>query len=94
MQEPGLSRGKMHATHFFFTTPRHSRESSPSQMKQRTSTDAWTTAQRGALAAGLCERQCSDGAWAGVQPDSCEDDPLVATSFALRALTTIRSATA
>jgi len=55
---------------------------------------AWTTAQRGALAAGLCERQCSDGAWAGVQPDSCEDDPLVATSFALRALTTIRSATA
>jgi hypothetical protein len=46
----------------------------------------WITAQRNALRADLTQRQRPDGAWSGAQPDSCEDDPLVATSFALRAL--------
>jgi hypothetical protein len=46
----------------------------------------WISAERDALVSTLKKRQRSDGSWSGSQPDSCEDDPLVATSFALRAL--------
>jgi hypothetical protein len=46
----------------------------------------WINAQRHALFSTLAKRQRADGSWSGSQPDSCEDDPLVATSFALRAL--------
>ena len=46
----------------------------------------WIRAQRDALISGLQKRQRPDGSWNGAQPDSCEDDPIVATSFALRAL--------
>jgi hypothetical protein len=46
----------------------------------------WINAQRDALRSTLEKRQRPDGSWSGAQPDSCEDDPIVATSFALRAL--------
>jgi hypothetical protein len=39
-----------------------------------------------ALAAGLRALQGSDGSWTGLAPDSCEDEPLLATAFAVRAL--------
>lgn len=39
-----------------------------------------------ALTDELIARQASDGSWQGAASASCEDDPLLATSFALRAL--------
>ncbi len=38
------------------------------------------------LADDLIARQAGDGSWQGAAPASCEDDPLLATAFALRAL--------
>ncbi|MEA3212954.1 MAG: hypothetical protein QOE70_6011 [Chthoniobacter sp.] len=46
----------------------------------------WAAGQRRALTADLLTAQHSDGAWSGACPDSFEDDPLVATAFAVRAL--------
>ncbi len=46
----------------------------------------WATAQRHALTADLLARQNSDGSWTGNCPHSFEDDSLVATAFATRAL--------
>ena len=48
--------------------------------------DAWAGAQRRALTADLLAAQSPDGSWAGARPHSFEDEPLVATAFALRAL--------
>jgi hypothetical protein len=50
----------------------------------------WAAEQSRALASDLISRQNSDGSWVGPYPDSCEDDPLVATTFALRALVRVR----
>lgn len=38
------------------------------------------------LAEALSAVQAPDGSWAGLVPDSCEDEPLLATAFAVRAL--------
>ena len=46
----------------------------------------WVRQQKEKLAAGLISRQETSGAWMGATPDSCEDEPLIATAFALRAL--------
>jgi hypothetical protein len=48
--------------------------------------DSWATSQMRLLQRELISRQQRDGSWTGTAPDSCEDDPLVATAFALRAL--------
>lgn len=50
----------------------------------------WAHRQREKLAADLSTRQEPTGAWIGPVPDSCEDDPLVATAFALKALGCLR----
>jgi hypothetical protein len=42
------------------------------------------------LANDLATRQSREGWWRGSAPDSCEDEPLVATAFALRALALCR----
>lgn len=47
---------------------------------------AWAQDQRCALTIDLIATQRSDGAWSGACPDSFEDEPLVATAFAVRAL--------
>lgn len=47
--------------------------------------DAWARERTRSLRAHLSARQQPDGSWSGQAPDSCEDDPLVATAFALRA---------
>ena len=39
-----------------------------------------------ALATEVIARQAGDGSWQGAAPASCEDDPVLATAFALRAL--------
>jgi hypothetical protein len=48
--------------------------------------NAWANKQRCALTIDLIAAQRSDGAWSGACPHSFEDDPLVATAFAVRAL--------
>ena len=48
--------------------------------------DASDAARQRALAAEIIALQTGDGSWQGMAPASCEDDPLLATSFALRAL--------
>jgi len=48
--------------------------------------EAWVTASQRKLHEALCAAQAGDGSWQGDAPDSCEDEPLLATSFALRAL--------
>jgi len=53
---------------------------------------AWAVTQRHLLASGLIERQREDGAWEGKAPNSCEDDPLLATAFGVRALSRIAAA--
>ena len=44
----------------------------------------WTVGQRQALTTDLLVSQNPDGSWAGICPDSFEDDPLIATAFAMR----------
>ena len=46
----------------------------------------WAVSQRQALTADLLGTQKADGSWAGTRPASFEDEPLIATAFALRAL--------
>ncbi len=46
----------------------------------------WAVAQRRVLTADLLACQGRDGSWTGECPDSFEDDPIVATAFAVRAL--------
>lgn len=48
----------------------------------------WTRPARRALESGLAAQQKPDGSWANSDPESCEDDPLIATAFALQALRT------
>ena len=48
--------------------------------------DASTAAQQRALAEEVIACQAADGSWQGAAPASCEDDPLLATAFALRTL--------
>jgi hypothetical protein len=43
------------------------------------------------LALGLCARQEANGSWVGEAPESCEDDAIVATAFAIRTLTRLES---
>jgi hypothetical protein len=52
---------------------------------------AWAAAQRRRLASDLVARQREDGAWEGMASDSCEDDPILATAFGIRALARIRT---
>ena len=47
----------------------------------------WALNRRHSLAVNLVARQSPDGSWQGEAPNSCEDEPLLATAFALRALT-------
>jgi hypothetical protein len=47
---------------------------------------AWAAIQARALNADLIKLQGADGSWMGRYPDSCEDDSLLATAFAIRAL--------
>jgi hypothetical protein len=47
---------------------------------------SWVAQQKRALTSDLLARQESDGSWTGKCPRSFEDDPLVATAFAMRAL--------
>jgi hypothetical protein len=47
----------------------------------------WAVDALHALRLELPSSQSSDGSWQGAAPDSCEDEPLLATAFALRALT-------
>lgn len=47
----------------------------------------WVREQRAMLSASLLARQAADGRWSNPEPDSFEDDPVLATAFALRALT-------
>jgi hypothetical protein len=53
------------------------------------SEQAWASAQGSVLANDLIARQARDGSWAGRSPDSCEDDSILATAFAVRALARI-----
>jgi rhamnogalacturonyl hydrolase YesR len=46
----------------------------------------WVRKLRAALSAKLIARQWEEGSWQGSAPDSCEDEPLLASAFALRAL--------
>ena len=52
-----------------------------------TPTADWKHTSRRRLHEALSAAQASDGSWQGTAPDSCEDEPLLATAFALRALT-------
>ena len=46
----------------------------------------WSRTMRKTLSSALLTKQDSDGAWQGLAPDSCEDEPLLASALALRAL--------
>lgn len=46
----------------------------------------WMHRLRAAITAELIARQSDEGSWAGFAPDSCEDEPLLATAFALHTL--------
>jgi hypothetical protein len=48
--------------------------------------DGWGRTLRETLIHGLLEAQSDDGSWQGLAPDSCEDEPLLASAFAVRAL--------
>ena len=50
------------------------------------SLEEWSISQREALTADLLALHRSDDSWRGACADSFEDDPLIATSFAMRAL--------
>ncbi|MEP6671963.1 MAG: hypothetical protein ABJF10_22565 [Chthoniobacter sp.] len=47
---------------------------------------SWSRTLRGSMTSALVTKQGHDGAWQGLAPDSCEDEPLLASAFALRAL--------
>lgn len=49
-------------------------------------TEPWAAAQRQRLGDGIVALQTPDGSWQGAAPDSCEDEPMLATVFAVRAL--------
>lgn len=46
----------------------------------------WIRRLRASMSAELITRQSDAGSWRGFAPDSCEDEPLLASAFALRAL--------
>lgn len=47
---------------------------------------SWAHDQARQLIRDLEQRQNADGSWTGAYADSCEDDPVLATAFAVRAL--------
>lgn len=49
-------------------------------------TSGWVRRLRVSLVLELENLQAEDGSWQGLAPDSCEDEPALATAFALRAL--------
>src|SRR4030095_5883465 len=51
----------------------------------------WATRQGKALAHDVVQRQDDDGSCRGCTPDSCEDDAILATAFAVRALVRVRA---
>jgi hypothetical protein len=51
----------------------------------------WANALRNSLVTGLLAKQADDGSWQGLAPDSCEDEPLLATAFAARSLALLTS---
>jgi hypothetical protein len=46
----------------------------------------WSRRLRASIFSELETRQSDDGSWQGLAPDSCEDEPVLATAFALRTL--------
>ncbi len=48
--------------------------------------EPWATDRRHVLAAGLAKAKAADGSWSNADPESCEDDAIVATAFAVSAL--------
>ncbi len=46
----------------------------------------WARTLSESMTSALATKQGSDGAWQGWAPDSCEDEPLLASAFALRTL--------
>jgi len=46
----------------------------------------WSRTLRGSITSSLVTQQGGDGEWQGLAPDSCEDEPLLASAFALRTL--------
>ncbi len=48
--------------------------------------DEWARRLGESVATALIDRQGQDGSWQGTAPDSCEDEPLLASAFAMRAL--------
>lgn len=48
--------------------------------------DHWLHTLRQTLVDTLLARQGDDGSWQGSAPDSCEDEPLLASAFAMRAM--------
>jgi hypothetical protein len=49
-------------------------------------TEPWAAEQQQLLRGGIAARQAPDGSWQGAAPESCEDETLLATAFAVRAL--------
>ncbi len=51
--------------------------------------DHWAGEQRAHLTADLLERQLPDGSWRNPYPESFEDEPIIATACAVRALSCV-----
>ena len=56
------------------------------EVLRRQQSQSWVSVWRANLWRGLIRMQGSNGAWANADAESCEDDPIVATAFALHAL--------
>jgi hypothetical protein len=50
------------------------------------SSGGWARRLSESVTTALIDSQGYDGAWQGTAPDSCEDEPLLASAFAMRAL--------
>jgi hypothetical protein len=48
--------------------------------------EPWMTVVRRKLTEGIISAQSPEGSWSNGDPESCEDDPLLATAFAMHAL--------
>ncbi|HSI14568.1 MAG TPA: hypothetical protein VK961_21130 [Chthoniobacter sp.] len=55
-------------------------------LRDLSETHGWSRRLGNSLTFELTARQGKDGAWLGMAPDSCEDEPVLATAFATRAL--------
>jgi squalene-hopene/tetraprenyl-beta-curcumene cyclase len=49
-------------------------------------THGWNRSLRASLVSEIEAQQSDEGSWQGLAPDSCEDEPVLATAFALRTL--------